>query len=54
MSYPSQRPRRLRLNPVLRTTTEETTLEIRNFIYPLFVTAGKGKPKTSLLHRGHK
>ena len=41
MNYPSQRPRRLRLNPVLREMVKENRLEIQQFIYPLFIISGK-------------
>jgi porphobilinogen synthase len=37
----SVRPRRLRLNPVLRRMVRETTLAPDDFIYPLFVTHGR-------------
>jgi porphobilinogen synthase len=35
------RPRRLRLNPTLRTMVRETHLAAEDFIYPLFVTHGQ-------------
>ena len=41
MNFPTYRPRRLRRNEKLRSMMRETTLEPRNFIYPLFVGPGK-------------
>jgi len=41
MDFPIYRPRRLRRNEKLRNSIRETTLEPRNFIYPLFVAPGK-------------
>jgi porphobilinogen synthase len=43
MNFPIYRPRRLRRNERLRELIRETTLEPRNFIYPLFVGPGKDK-----------
>ncbi len=40
MSFPSQRPRRLRENPVLRRMVSETRLSIDQLVYPLFVQEG--------------
>ena len=37
------RPRRLRLNPALRSLLRETELNARDFIYPLFVRHGTGR-----------
>jgi porphobilinogen synthase len=45
MSFPQSRPRRLRQSPLLRKMVRETTLSVENFIYPLFVTHGKGVRK---------
>ncbi|HEY7924189.1 MAG TPA: porphobilinogen synthase [Vicinamibacteria bacterium] len=42
MSYPQERPRRLRKNERLRAMVRETTLTPASLIYPLFVTAGNG------------
>jgi porphobilinogen synthase len=42
MSFPQSRPRRLRQSSLLRKMVRETTLSIDNFIYPLFVTHGRG------------
>lgn len=39
---PAARPRRLRLTPGLRALVRETTLAPADFIYPLFVTHGRG------------
>ncbi len=41
MKFPTYRPRRLRRNEKLRQLIRETSLEPRNFIYPLFVGPGK-------------
>jgi porphobilinogen synthase len=43
MNFPAYRPRRLRRNDKLRNLIRETTLEPRNFIYPLFIGPGKDK-----------
>ncbi len=40
--FPTVRPRRLRLNPQIRAMVRETTLAPDDFIYPLFVTHGRG------------
>lgn len=45
MSFPIHRPRRLRSNDVLRKMVRETHLTPDDFIYPLFVTFGKGVRK---------
>lgn len=45
MSFPIHRPRRLRSNDVLRKMVRETHLAPDDFIYPLFVTFGKGVRK---------
>jgi len=42
MSYPFERPRRLRATERLRAMVRETTLSPANLIYPLFVAPGKG------------
>ncbi len=41
MDFPAYRPRRLRRNERLRSMMRETALAPTNFIYPLFVGAGK-------------
>lgn len=43
MSFPAQRLRRLRSNPVLRRIVRETNLSVDDFIYPLFVIYGRDK-----------
>lgn len=43
--FPIQRARRLRRNEVIRRMVRETTLSPDDFIYPLFVTHGKGVKK---------
>ncbi len=45
MSFPVQRPRRLRRNDVLRRMVRETDVSATDFIYPLFVVEGKGIKK---------
>jgi len=40
MSYPTDRPRRLRRNEALRSLVRETRLTISNLIYPMFVCPG--------------
>jgi porphobilinogen synthase len=45
MEFPYYRPRRLRTNETVRRMVRETTLSPDNFIYPLFVTHGKGVKK---------
>ncbi len=42
MSFPYQRPRRLRSTERLRAMVRETTVSPTNLIYPLFVTPGEG------------
>ena len=41
MSFPIHRPRRLRRTELLRRMVRETSLSTNDFIYPLFVCAGK-------------
>ncbi len=43
--FPKLRLRRLRRNDALRRMVEETTLAVKNLIYPLFVVPGKGIKK---------
>lgn len=45
MSFPIHRPRRLRHNNVIRNMVRETHLTPNDFIYPMFVTFGKGVRK---------
>jgi porphobilinogen synthase len=42
MSFPQTRPRRLRRNPALRRMVRETQLAVDDFIYPMFITEGRG------------
>ncbi|HRE91917.1 MAG TPA: porphobilinogen synthase [Myxococcota bacterium] len=50
MSYPASRPRRLRRTPALRALVRETILTPRDFVFPIFVHAGKNlkTPITSM------
>ena len=43
MTYPVQRPRRLRANSAWRQMVRETELQPSDFVYPLFAIAGKGR-----------
>src|SRR5579862_896236 len=43
--FPATRLRRLRQHPVLRDLVRETTLNIHDLIYPLFVRPGRGIKK---------
>ncbi|MBI5195349.1 MAG: porphobilinogen synthase [Nitrospirae bacterium] len=45
MSFPIHRPRRLRINKVIRSMVRETHLRPEDFIYPMFVTFGKSVRK---------
>src|SRR5262245_10437376 len=40
--YPIARSRRLRVNPLVRDMVRETSLDVRDFILPLFVRPGAG------------
>jgi len=42
MTFPIERPRRLRRNPAMRALVRETELSPSDFIYPLFVVEGRG------------
>lgn len=42
MTFPVQRPRRLRRTEALRNMTRETRLSTNGFVYPMFVGPGKG------------
>ncbi|HYT07371.1 MAG TPA: porphobilinogen synthase, partial [Rugosimonospora sp.] len=42
MTFPTQRPRRLRRTEALRSMTRETRLSTNGFVYPMFVGPGKG------------
>src|SRR5438309_10154203 len=43
--FPVSRPRRLRQHPLLRELVRETTLQVSDFILPLFVRPGRGVKK---------
>lgn len=43
MQFPELRLRRLRKTPAIRDMVRETTLTVKDFIYPLFVVHGKNK-----------
>jgi porphobilinogen synthase len=43
-----QRPRRLRMNPLLRSMVEETRLSPRDFVYPMFIEEGRKGRKDRL------
>ncbi len=43
--FPTDRPRRLRHNPLVRALVRETTLSVEDFILPLFVRPGRGVKK---------
>ncbi|MCG3136791.1 MAG: Delta-aminolevulinic acid dehydratase [Phycisphaerae bacterium] len=45
MSFPIERPRRVRSNPILRNMVRETRLSKECLIYPLFACPGKGVKK---------
>ncbi|WP_197378299.1 porphobilinogen synthase [Mycolicibacterium mengxianglii] len=45
MSYPRQRPRRLRSTPAMRRLVAETSLEPRHLVLPMFVADGIDEPK---------
>jgi porphobilinogen synthase len=42
MPFPQERPRRLRANAALRSMVRETQVAIDDFIYPMFITEGRG------------
>lgn len=52
MSFPIHRPRRLRINKAIRSMVRETHLMPEDFIYPMFVTFGKGVRKKNILNAG--
>src|SRR5438128_131832 len=43
--FPTDRPRRLRHHPILRDLVRETTLAVKDLIFPLFVRPGRGIKK---------
>lgn len=53
MSFPTIRPRRLRLTPALRRMVQETTLSPTDFIAPLFIKAGLTSPEPIISMTGH-
>ena len=53
MSFPVSRPRRLRMNAAVRNLVREITLQMDDFILPLFIRAnGESKPIKSM--PGHR
>lgn len=53
MSYPQQRPRRLRRTPALRSLIRETELAPRHLVAPLFVKEGISEPAPIASMPGH-
>src|SRR5437867_12258944 len=53
MSFPTQRPRRLRGNPALRRLARETRTAPQDLIYPLFVRDAIGEPQPIESMPGH-
>jgi porphobilinogen synthase len=45
MTFPVTRPRRLRMNPIVRELVQETRLSPYHLIYPMFVCPGEGVKK---------
>ena len=45
MGFPTIRPRRLRATPALRALVRETTLDARDFVYPMFFNAAIDAPR---------
>lgn len=45
MTFPTTRPRRLRMNETIRKMVRETRLSPEQFVYPLFVCPGRGVKK---------
>jgi len=45
MTFPTTRPRRLRMNEIVRKMVSETRLSPEQFVYPLFVCPGEGVKK---------
>jgi porphobilinogen synthase len=45
MTFPATRPRRLRMNEIVRKMVSETRLSPEQFVYPLFVCPGEGVKK---------
>ncbi len=53
MTFPTQRPRRLRRNAAIRALVRETTLRPEQLVAPLFVTPGAGRKKPIGSMPGH-
>jgi porphobilinogen synthase len=53
MRFPEYRPRRLRKNEAFRRMIRETSLDVSNFILPLFVVEGKGIKNPLVSMPGH-
>lgn len=51
--FPAMRLRRLRQSPVLRSMVCETEVNVKDFIYPLFVTYGQGIKQEIRAMPGH-
>jgi porphobilinogen synthase len=54
MSFPSERPRRLRARPALRRLARETRIAPQDLIYPLFVREGIAEPRPIAAMPGHQ
>jgi porphobilinogen synthase len=54
MSFPSERPRRLRARPALRRLSRETRIAPQDLIYPLFVREGIAEPRPIAAMPGHQ
>ena len=54
MSFPSERPRRLRFKPALRRLARETQLGPQDLVYPLFVREGISDPEPIEAMPGHQ
>lgn len=53
MFYPDYRPRRLRKSEILREMVQETSLSVKDFIFPLFVISGKNIKREIKSMPGH-
>ena len=54
MSFPTERPRRLRSKPALRRLSRETALTARDLVYPLFIREGISEPVPIDAMPGHQ
>jgi porphobilinogen synthase len=54
MSFPSERPRRLRANPALRRLARETQIGPQDLVYPLFVREDIEQPQAIAAMPGHQ